>query len=87
MSLCLELAVMFIERHSLRDYTELVCRSIKLVFTSIHKWQIDQEKKTEENEREKERAISQLLEELLFKVAGEFRHQYQKGHLTKELQV
>ena len=86
-SSCLKLAVMFIERYSLQDCTELICLSIKLFFTSIHKWKVDQGMKIEENERKKERAIGQLFEKLRSKVAREFRHLYQREHLTKELQV
>lgn len=85
-ALCLKLAVMFIERHSLRDCTELICLSIKLFFTSIHQWEIGQEK---EIERQKECAIGQLLEKLRLKAADDFRFAYhsQRERLTKELQV
>lgn len=90
-SLCLRLAKMFTEKYSLRHHTELICLSIKLFFTSIHKWEIDQEKVTEETERQKECAIRQLLEKLRLKAAQEFRcevaHSNQGERLTKELQV
>ena len=82
---------MFTAKNSFRDHTELICLSIKLFFTSIHKWEIGQEKKTEESERQKECAVGELLEELRLKVAHEFRseiaHNNQGQRLTKELQV
>ena len=90
-SLCLKLAMMFIERHSLLDCTELICLSIKLFFTSIQKWQIGQEKEIKETERHKECAIGQLLEKLQLKTADDFRYEIayidQRERLTKELQV
>ncbi|XP_015758606.1 PREDICTED: uncharacterized protein LOC107337885 [Acropora digitifera] len=88
MSSCLKLAMMFIETHSLRDCSELICLSIKLFFTSVHRWEIGQEN---EIEHRKERAIDQLLEKLQLKAPDDFcfeiAHHSQRERLTKELQV
>lgn len=91
MSLCLKLALMFIERHSLRDCTELICLSIKLFFTSIHKWETGEKKETEETEHQKECAISQISDKLQLKAAEDFRYEIayhsQREWLTQDLQV
>ncbi|XP_068759451.1 E3 ubiquitin-protein ligase rnf213-alpha-like isoform X4 [Montipora capricornis] len=91
MSSCLKLAVMLTEKNSFRDHTELICLSIKLFLISIHKWEIDQEKITEETERQTEFAIGQLLQKLQLKFAHEFRweisYHIQGQRLTKQLQV
>lgn len=90
-SLCLKLALMFIERHSLRDCTELICLSIKLFFTSIHRWETGEKKETEETEHQKECAISQLSDKLRLKAAEDFRceiaYHSPREWLTKDLQV
>ena len=82
---------MFTEKNSFRHHTELICLSIKLFLISIRKWEIDQEKITEETERQAKCAIDQLLEELQLKVANEFRweiaYHNQGERLTKQLQV
>jgi len=84
---CLDLAVTFIQRLSLRNDPEVICLSVKLFFTSIHEQKIGQENITDE----KDRATDKLLSELQQKVVADFYYQmadvHQREHLLKELQV
>ena len=83
-SLCLELALTFIQRLSLRNYPEVICLSIKLFFTSVHKRGIAQENITGER-------TDKLLRELKKKAIEDFGSQmavfHHREQLLKELQV
>ena len=83
--LCLDLALTFIRRLSLRNDPEVILLSIKLFFTSVHKRGIGQENITDER-------MDKLLWELKEKVVTEFGSQmaavyHHREQLLKELQV
>ncbi|KAK2553290.1 E3 ubiquitin-protein ligase rnf213-alpha [Acropora cervicornis] len=84
-SLCLDLALTFIQRLSLRNDPEVILLSIKLFFTSVHKREIGQENITDER-------MDKLLWELKKKVITEFGSQmaavcHHREQLLKELQL
>ena len=82
--LCLDLALTFIQRLSLRNDPEVILLSIKLFFTSVHKQGIGHENITDER-------IDKLLWELKRKVITDFGSQiavyHHREQLLKELQV
>ena len=82
--LCLDLALTFIQRLSLRNDPEVILLSIKLFFTSVHKRGIGQDNITGER-------IDKLLREINKKVITDFGSQMAIYHhseqLFEELQV
>ena len=82
--LCLDLALAFIQRLSLRNDPEVILLSIKLFFASVHKRGIGQQNITDER-------LDKLLWELKEKVVTEFGSQmavyHHREQLLKELQV
>ena len=83
---------MFIERLSLRFDTELICLSIRLLFSIFHKWGLGEEIKTEEKESLKELVTGRLFEKLRQKIGRDFPYRmadgnYQREKLLRELQV
>ena len=88
---CLDLALTFIQRLSLRKDLEVICFSIKLFFTSIQEWEISEKNIA----NEKDHATDELSWKLQQKVTADFPSQmaftkdgfHQRERFLKELQV
>ena len=92
-SLCLQLVEVFLKKLNIWEHVDLICHTIKLLFTCISKQRREFEEKPdqEEGQLNKNKIIDRLLRSLRERLSNDLSHtmsyHHKSEHLARELSV